>query len=215
MPTHIREKFLFLYKFIRSPKQVGSITPSSPFLAKTMVGQVPWHRVNAVAELGAGTGAITKFIAAARQKPTKVLLFEKDASLREALSAAYPEFGCYADASSIDMALKKEGLGEGQLDCILSGLPFFNFPQQLRDKLMEQIARSLKPGGLFIAFQYSQQMKKQLDRQFELEHVRFVPLNMPPAFVYVCRKREETVPVTETEPYSLHPTGKERPAYEL
>ncbi|MEF3306380.1 class I SAM-dependent methyltransferase [Paenibacillus sp. GYB003] len=209
MWNQIRDKMLFLYKFARAPKQIGSITPSSAFLAKKMIQQVPWQRVQAVAELGAGTGAITKYIAAAKRDKTRVLLFEKDPLLREQLAERYPEFGCYADASSIDSALRSEGIGEGQLDCILSGLPFFNFPQQLRDRLMEQITRSLKPGGLFIAFQYSQQMKKQLDRNFELEHIRFVALNVPPAFVYVCRKKEHSPSVRAS--YGLRTAGKESP----
>ena len=77
-----------------------------------------------------------------------------------------------------------------RLDCILSGLPFFNFPQEVRDQLVDQVYRALRPGGVFIAFQYSRQMKRQLGELFEIEQIAFVPLNLPPAFVYVCRKRE-------------------------
>lgn len=40
---------------------------------------------------------------------------------------------------------------------------------------MRQIIHALKPGGLFIAFQYSQQMKNQLLQNFEIEHIHFVP----------------------------------------
>lgn len=53
----IQEKLLFLYKFSRAPKQIGSITPSSIFLAQKMLDQVDWNRVEHIAELGAGTGA--------------------------------------------------------------------------------------------------------------------------------------------------------------
>jgi phospholipid N-methyltransferase len=77
-----------------------------------------------------------------------------------------------------------------QLDCIINGLPFSNFPQAMRDKLIGQIVISLKNDGLFIAFQYSLQMKKQLSKHFEIEKITFVPMNVPPAFVYVCRKKE-------------------------
>ncbi|MDF2714724.1 MAG: phospholipid N-methyltransferase [Paenibacillus sp.] len=188
MLTAIREKLLFLYKFSLAPKQIGSVTPSSAFLAKKMIASVPWVRVKAIAELGAGTGAITKYIDAAKRRNTKVLLFEKDPFMYDELARRYPDYSCHADACQLDLYLQQEGIG--RLDCILSGLPFFNFPQQLRDLLMNQIAAALKPGGLFIAFQYSQQMRKQLDRRFDIEHIHFVPLNIPPAFVYVCRKRE-------------------------
>jgi len=186
MRTTIHEKLLFLYKFSRTPKQIGSITPSSMFLAKKMIEQVNWNQVEYIAELGAGTGAITKYIDAANVEHKKVLLFEKDALLRDQLSIRYPAYSCYADACKITEALRNERIEN--LDCILSGLPFFNFPQQLRNELMEQIISSLKPGGLFIAFQYSKQMKKQLSDLFEIERVHYVPWNIPPAFVYVCRK---------------------------
>ncbi|MCS7458980.1 phospholipid methyltransferase [Paenibacillus doosanensis] len=183
----VQEKFLFLHKFLRSPKQMGSITPSSKFLARAMVRHIPWHEVSAAAELGAGTGAITEQIQVNLKERTKLLLFEKDGILRDQLAVKYPGAACYADACHIRNAMKSEGIG--QLDAIVSGLPFFNFPQGLRDNIMKEVAASLKPGGYFIAFQYSLQMKHKLSGDFDMETIDFVPFNLPPAFVYVCRKR--------------------------
>lgn len=183
----IQEKLLFLYTFSRAPKAVGSVTPSSAFLAGKMIDSVPWDRVEHVAELGAGTGAITKQLERAAGKDTNVLLFEKDDLLRSRLAERYPGYACYDDAGKLQQALRDRGIE--RLDCVLSGLPFFNFPQSARDHLVNEIAGSLKPGGLFVAFQYSQQMRNQLDLHFDVEHVHFVPMNIPPAFVYVCRKR--------------------------
>lgn len=185
MLENMEDRLLFLYKFLREPKQIGSLTPSSMFLAKKMLETVRGNGGEHIAELGAGTGAITKYIEAAHIENAKVLLFEKDALLRNKLVERFPTYPCYADACKLQEALRDEHIEH--LDCILSGLPFFNFPQQLRDQLMEQIVASLKPGGLFIAFQYSLQMKKQLSGLFEIEHIHYVPLNIPPAFVYVCR----------------------------
>ncbi|MGG4143050.1 methyltransferase domain-containing protein [Paenibacillus algorifonticola] len=182
-----QEKMLFLNKFLRSPRQIGSVTPSSKFLAKKMLEAVPWNSTTSVAELGAGTGAITKYIQAAKKKATKVILFEKDPYMREQLQEHYPEFSSYEDGSYLQASLHTEAIK--QLDCIISGLPFSNFPQTMRDKLMEQILVSLKDDGLFIAFQYSLQMRSQLREHFEIEKITFVPLNVPPAFVYVCRKK--------------------------
>ncbi|MET3289053.1 UNVERIFIED_CONTAM: phospholipid N-methyltransferase [Brevibacillus sp. OAP136] len=185
----LQERLYFLYKFIRFPKQIGSVTPSSPFLAKTMLDAVPWGNVTAIAELGSGTGAITKHLLAASPQPQHVLLFEKDDTLRAHLARQYPDYAVYEDACQLETALLREGIE--QLDCILSGLPFFNFPQAVRDQILEQINATLKPGGLFIAFQYSHQMKKQLSDRFDLLSIEFVPVNVPPAFVYVCQKRSE------------------------
>ncbi|PYI56558.1 class I SAM-dependent methyltransferase [Paenibacillus flagellatus] len=187
----IREKLLFLYKFSQAPKQMGSVTPSSVYLAQKMVESIDWSETEAVAELGAGTGAITKHIGSSMREGTKLLVFEKDPSLRGILQERFPAYSFHPDAGKLGLAMRSEGVE--RLDCVLSGLPFFNFPQALRDRLMNEVESALKPGGLFVAFQYSQQMRKQLAERFDIERVHFVPFNIPPAFVYVCRKKEEEV----------------------
>ncbi|PWW32695.1 phospholipid N-methyltransferase [Paenibacillus pabuli] len=179
---------LFMKSFIHSPKNVGSIIPSSRFLASNMVNHAPWLEAKAVAELGSGTGAITRYIYNQVQDSTKVLLFEMDEIMRNNLQRTYPESSCFPNAARLVDSMKLENIQ--QLDVIFSGLPFFNFEPELRKTLVDQIYKALKPGGLFIAFQYSLQMKKTLAEHFDIEKIDFVPLNFPPAFVYVCRKKE-------------------------
>ncbi|MCR8631749.1 class I SAM-dependent methyltransferase [Paenibacillus radicis (ex Xue et al. 2023)] len=181
---------IFLYKFIRTPKTIGSVTPSSRFLAKKMIEAISWQDTCSVAELGAGTGVITEAINHAAVKGTRVLLFEKDSHLSEQLALQYPEYTTYSEARALSSSVQQLGLEH--LDCVISGLPFANFPQRLRDEIMEQVVASLKPNGLFVAFQYSLQMKKQLSRHFDIQTIHFVLLNVPPAFVYVCKKKDPT-----------------------
>ncbi|QJD88139.1 class I SAM-dependent methyltransferase [Cohnella herbarum] len=185
-----KEARVFFNKFMKKPNQIGSVVPSSRFLAESMVGSIPWHNVKAVAELGAGTGAITRAISRRAGPDTRVYLFEKDSKMRKQLKSEYPDYTCAANVTNMLRILEQEG--ESQLDCIVSGLPFYNFPQHLRDKLMEQIIGALKPDGLFVAFQYSLQMRKQMSKLFEIEKIKFVPLNFPSAFVYVCRKATDS-----------------------
>lgn len=183
------ESRAFARKFMENPGQVGSLVPSSARLARAMAGEIDWGKARAVAELGSGTGAITREIARRREPGTSIYLFEKDAEMRRRLRERYPDFRCFSDAAGMADTLRRDG--SGGLDAIVSGLPFFNFPQPLRDRLLAQIVDSLKPGGLFVAFQYSLQMRGQLARRLEIRRIRFVPLNLPPAFVYVCRKRDD------------------------
>ncbi|KOY16145.1 class I SAM-dependent methyltransferase [Paenibacillus xylanivorans] len=182
------DSLLFLRSFVKSPKNVGSIIPSSRFLANAMVKQAIWQGNMAVAELGAGTGAITRYIQKNGHENTKVLLFEMDQRMRSNLRIKYPNFTSHPNAAALLNTMKNEGIDA--LDYIFSGLPFFNFERTLRDTLIEQIHQALKPGGQFIAFQYSLQMKKQLSEKFIIEKIVFVPLNIPFAYVYVCRKKE-------------------------
>ncbi|MBP2242107.1 phospholipid N-methyltransferase [Cytobacillus eiseniae] len=177
---------LFLQSFIRKPKEIGSIWPSSSFLARKMVQQVAWEEVGAIAELGSGTGVITREIKLYVSKKATVFLFEKDRKMRGSLQREFPTDLCNLDAVHLLKAMSRNDIR--RLDCVMSGLPFFNFSVELRERLLNQVIDSLKPGGCFIAFQYSLQMKKHLSRFFHIERIHYVPLNLPPAFVYVCKK---------------------------
>lgn len=180
----VEEKTYFLKKFLRSPKKIGSITPSSPFLAQAMFKTVDWQSVQTIVELGAGTGVFTRQIHARKLNRCEAIIFECDDDMRRRLQRLYPDFHYYENAKNICADIR--ALGLTQVDCIISGLPFANFSQSLRNCILEGVVNSLKPGGQFIAFQYSLQMKKQLNERFKNVELSVVPLNLPPAFVYYC-----------------------------
>jgi len=182
----IVDKMTFFYKFLKSPKRVGSVTPSSIFLANAMLKNVDWDTTQSIVELGAGTGAFTGLIHQYKQPCTKGIIYEQDTEMRRRLEKLYPEMSFRSSAENLFSDIHE--LGMDQVDCILSGLPFANFSQSLRDRIMEGVVHSLKPGGTFIAFQYSRQMLPHLEKHFADIDVSFVPLNIPPAFVYRCTK---------------------------
>jgi phospholipid N-methyltransferase len=182
------ERLRFLYKFIQSPTKIGSVTPSSPFLVKKMFENVPWDTLDTIVELGAGTGVFTNYINQHKKVSTKAIIIEKDADMLMALKSCYPSLYFGSDAEKLDALLEK--LNITQVDCIISGLPFANFSPKLRREIMNDVTGCLKPGGLFIAFQYSLQMKSMLKQNFNKVEVSIEPLNIPPAFVYTCVKEE-------------------------
>jgi phospholipid N-methyltransferase len=180
------QRLLFLYKFIRSPKTVGSITPSSIFLSKEMMKKVDWDHSKTIVELGAGMGCFTSQIQKLKLPDCKVLVFELDPEMCNLLQEKYPDFYFYSNAKNIFSAMKEQGLTE--VDCIVSGLPFSNFSVELREHIIDQVFEALKPGGIFVTFQYSLHMKKYLTSVFGEVNISLVPLNVPPAFVYRCKK---------------------------
>lgn len=181
----VKEKFIFLNQFAHNPKRVGSIIPSSDFLVQTMIGPISWDETKTIVELGAGTGVLTRYIEKLRSPESKSFIFEIDNRMRERLERIYPDINCHEDACDLVSILDKQEL---RADYILSGLPFANFSQELRDKILDGVVDSLKPGGLFITFQYSLQMKQQLEQRFNHVDIKFSPINIPPAFVYFCSK---------------------------
>lgn len=183
------EPFLFLQGFLRNPKRVGSVLPSSKFLARKIVQSVRWDEVRSIAELGPGTGAVTRLMRAHLPQSATVFLFERDPKMRSNLKRTYPEFMFHSNASYLLKRINQEHVQ--QLDSIICGLPFFNFSREMRQNILSQIHTALRPGGTLVLYQYSLHMKKRLAELFEIEKIQFEPLSFPPAFVYVCRKRQD------------------------
>ncbi|MFC4076314.1 class I SAM-dependent methyltransferase [Salinithrix halophila] len=187
MKQFLAESRIFFSRFIHSPDRIGSILPSSPFLVHAMLRQVDWSRTRTLVELGAGTGAVTRRLDSYLYPGSQVAVFEQDKILREHLCLAYPHFQHFSQAE--DLCSLTRLWGVEHVDCVVSSLPFTVFPEALRNRILQGIQDCLRPGGLFITYQYSLHMKKRFTEQFELLGIRFVPLNIPCAFVYVCRKR--------------------------
>jgi phospholipid N-methyltransferase len=186
IPNTLVNAWTFLTKFIKSPRTVGSVIPSSRFLVRTMLQPIDWANTRSLVELGAGTGVLTRSIRQLCRSDCQVVVFERDHEMREMLQKEFPEFIIRSNAEDIQHVIRS--LDMEPVDCIISSLPFANFPADVRERIIENIYRSLRPGGLFVAYQYSLQMRPLLEKKFELRQVRFVPWNIPCAFVYVCVK---------------------------
>lgn len=183
------EPLLFLQGFLKNPKRVGSLLPSSKFLAHKIVQSVRWDKIRTIAELGPGTGAITRLMRAELPQSATVFLFERDPKMRNNLKKTYPEFIYHSNASYLVKKMHQEHIY--QLDSIICGLPFFNFSREMRHNILSQIHTALRSEGTLVLYQYSLHMKKRLAELFEIEKIQFVPFSFPPVFVYVCRKRED------------------------
>jgi phospholipid N-methyltransferase len=175
----------FIQKFITEPKKIGSITPSSSFLTKRMLEDLPWDNLDFVVELGAGTGVFTDYIAHRKSESCRVLIIEQDDKMREALQSCYPDFHFGSEAENLCRYLNEFDLPKA--DCIISGLPFALFPHELQDQVMKEIISALAQDGIFHAYQYSLHMWKTFESFFAEVSFSLEPLNVPPAFVYCCR----------------------------
>ncbi|MBT2293605.1 phospholipid methyltransferase [Paenibacillus albidus] len=191
MPNRVWNRLLFLYKFLREPRQFGSITPSSRRLAKALTDPLPWDELDSIAELGAGTGAVTSHIQLKKTGKLKVMLFEKDADFRHQLKQRFPGYRCYGNFMRLRLALHNDR--QEKLDGIVNGLPLNKLSIAERVRFMEQVTSSLKEEGWFATFEYfpgmGKAMKRELKRHFDILSLAFVPLNIPPAVVYICRKK--------------------------
>lgn len=109
--------------------------------------------------------------------------------MREHLKSIYPECIFHSNASYLLKKLNQEGIRE--LDCIICGLPFFNFSIEMRDKILHQIVKSLKPGGILVAYQHSLHMKKNGLNNYLLRKLNLcLTLSLQHSYIFVVKKND-------------------------
>jgi len=179
----------FLLQYITRPRTVGAILPSSKYLAAKMVKNIDFENAACIAEYGPGTGVFTQEILRKRSPGTLVLLFEKNEIFCRLLEEKYgknPNLHIINDsAENIGRYLSSHNLTH--VDCIISGLPFASIPQEVSENILAQTKCHLKPGGLFVTFQYTLFKKDFLMRFFPKIEIAREIRNIPPAYVFCCR----------------------------
>src|SRR5213595_2109000 len=73
----ISERIHFLRAYLRNPQMIGSVTPSSRYLAHALAEHIS-PSASCVAELGPGTGPVTRAILERAGPATSVIAFETE-----------------------------------------------------------------------------------------------------------------------------------------
>lgn len=170
-------------------KTSGAIAPSSRFLVKKMLEEIDFSESDVIIELGPGTGKITKKILEKLHPKAKLICFEiNDDFYRELKKIDHPQLEVL-NTSAEYIIEELEKLGYQQSCHIVSSLPLTNIPKELSNTILENSYASLQSNGTFIQFQYSLTYFKKLKQVFkESISLDFELLNIPPAFIYRCRK---------------------------
>jgi phosphatidylethanolamine/phosphatidyl-N-methylethanolamine N-methyltransferase len=177
----------FINQVFKENKMVGSMIPSSRFLATKMLKNIPFDQAKVIVELGPGTGIFTEKIMKRLNPDTHLVVIELNDVFYQNLAAKTKQENCHivhGSASDLDKILSDLGLG--QADCVVSSLPLSNFPKELRVSIMQAVLHCLTPTGTFIQFQYTLQSKKHFKSLFRNISIDYAAFNFPPAFVYTC-----------------------------
>ncbi len=179
----------FLLNFFKERKTVGAVAPSSRFLAKKMLQNIDFDQVRVVVELGPGTGVFTKKILEKLHPEGKLFVFELNEAFFEILKATFhdPRVVFVNDsAENIKEHLEQQNIQFA--DVVISSLPLANFPEKLKQSILEASSNVLKEGASFVQFQYSLNARKKIKQHYKDMNISFTPINFPPAFVYHCKK---------------------------
>lgn len=186
-------KLKFFKTFLESPLQVGAILPSSPALARQITEPIDFENAEVIVEFGPGLGSFTTELLQRKRPETQLIAFEVNPSMADEIAKAHPELDLVRDgAENILEHLAKRGIK--QVDAIVSGLPFAQFPPRLQERILNGTVRALRPGGLFLSFTYyhsnalpmTHRFRARLKKLFrKVERVRVLK-NVPPAYVTRC-----------------------------
>jgi phosphatidylethanolamine/phosphatidyl-N-methylethanolamine N-methyltransferase len=152
------EAGLFFREFRRNFQTTGSIAPSSRWLARALASQVASPQgPRRVLEVGPGTGAVTRHIARRLGPHDRLDLVELNESfvahLQHALESD-PVLRPVAARTRVIHASLQEVVANEGYDCIVSGLPFNNFPSDLVREILARLERLARPGGTISFFEY-------------------------------------------------------------
>jgi len=165
---------LFIEKFIKNPRRMGACVPSSKFLSKSIVDVVKTLTPVSIVELGAGVGAITKYLS--KLEP---LLVDIDKDFCKILEHKFPHL-VIVNACALDH-LKNI---DHKIGLVIS-IPLINnpFKRMLTKELKDMYARGLLEWCVI----YTYGLKNPLTAIGFLKEVRhkFVFYNIPPASIWV------------------------------
>lgn len=179
---------LFLSQFIRRPFEIRAIAPTGRATAREMARPVTAD-MEAVAEIGAGTGTITQAILARGLPPERLELYELNAAFCDRLETLFP-------ASTVHNLPAQEMVNVGQrnLDAVISGVPTLPMPDALQAAIVGAALSMMKPGAPFVQITYGPvpPLSENVRAQFGLEYTksRRIWANLPPAQVYTFRQKQ-------------------------
>jgi len=198
MTTTATARGVFFFKrFLRSPREVGALCPSTRHLAALMVRDLPLDHGATVVEYGVGTGSFTPTIQGLVEATpgARYLGVEREPEFVDILRARFPKLGFANDqVEDIERLLRERQLPAPQ--AILSGLPLILLPTM--EEIVRRTYEVLAPGGEFRTFSYLQsyptraagRLRRLLRDTFdEYSASEFCWRNFPPALVLRGRKR--------------------------
>jgi phosphatidylethanolamine/phosphatidyl-N-methylethanolamine N-methyltransferase len=177
----------FLSAWLRAPRSMGSITPSSRFLGRKIASQVDVHHPGWVIELGGGTGTVTKAVLEAGVKPERMIVIERDRRLCAHLEQNFPHIRVLrADATLLKDLLASEKVHK--VSAVVSCLPLLTLPDEVVEKVLEQVFEILPAEGVMVQYTYGPRspVPRKMQKRLGLKAKRAgrVLLNVPPATVW-------------------------------
>ncbi|MBB4934639.1 phospholipid N-methyltransferase [Lipingzhangella halophila] len=211
----LRDVGLFLRQAFHTFRATGAVAPSGPALSNALTRFLAEREDTgtglSILEAGAGTGPVSRAIAAQMREGDTADLVESNAEFADYLrdlTTTDPALSRVADQLTVHQALVTDLGTDRRYDLIISGLPFANFTAEEVREIFEYYFTVLRPGGRlsFFGYLYTKQVKavvaprdaflqqarsswvvEEWVNRYGIGSERVLP-NIPPAWIHHLRK---------------------------
>jgi phospholipid N-methyltransferase len=176
---------------------MGSIVPSSRFLARAVVDQAEIAPGQAILELGAGSGAFSDELVS-RYPGNPIILVEVNPDLAEVLRRRFPRARVLATSAEDLLHVAPDLIG--RVDRVVSGLPWALWSEARQARVVDGLIPLLAPSSRLATFHYLHSRAlgrvKSTRRLFASRFQRVwnssaVWRNLPPAYIHTAADPRE------------------------
>ncbi|MCQ9156461.1 class I SAM-dependent methyltransferase [Acidomonas methanolica] len=176
-------RFGLLSRWMKNPLRTGSVVPSSPALCARLVRQTRRAPDEAVIELGAGTGPVSRALLAAGVPPEKLFVVEIVPGMAAQLRRSLPGVNVIeGDARDLPTLIPRQW--HGRIGDVICGIPLVLLRKSEQRRFIDAI-EAVAPGRGFLHYSYCVTSPLPA-KAHELSKAReaWTPLNFPPASVW-------------------------------
>lgn len=180
---------LFSRNFIKHPRMLGSLIPSSRFLVNRLLDQVDWSRAGTIVEYGPGVGTFTGQILRRLRPDGTLVAIDTNRDFARYLARTLRDDRLHViEGSAADAQERLRERGLGRADYVISGIPYSTMHPELRERILRTTHELLQPDGAFLVYQFTRAVLPHLQQVFPQIQQEFEPRNIMPARLFYCRR---------------------------
>lgn len=186
-PSKGEQLLLFARNFLKHPRMLGSLIPSSRFLIEQVLRKVDWKQARVIVEYGPGVGTFTREILDRMHPDATLVVIEMNEDFVGFLRRSIRDPRLHVvHGSAEEAAGVLAGLGHAKADYVISGIPFSTMPEEVRLSILRTTRSLLAPRGAFLVYQFTGGLLPDLKQIFSWVQQGFEPLNILPARLFYC-----------------------------
>lgn len=179
----------FAWAWLNNPLKVGAVAPTTPRMAAKLASVVSATANAPVLELGPGTGVVTQAILDRGVRPGNIVSVEFSPIFLRQLRLDFPGVN-FVLGDAFDVSGITNNIGISKFSAVISSLPLLNTPAEQRVRLIEDLLDLMPQEAPLIQFSYGRKPPvPSKNTSFVIEHYASVYRNIPPARLWVYRRR--------------------------